>query len=35
VYDFGNIRGGGKVEHDFWFTNTGTGPLEIIRAKPS
>lgn len=33
-YDFGRIRAGGDVIHDFWFTNTGTGPLELLRVKP-
>lgn len=35
VYDFGRVRAGQPVKHDFWFTNTGTGPLEILRVKPS
>jgi hypothetical protein len=35
TYDFGRIRAGQPVLHDFWFTNTGTGPLEIVRVKPS
>lgn len=34
TYDFGRIRAGGDVIHDFWFSNTGTGPLEILRVKP-
>ncbi len=34
VYDFGSIRAGPDVEHDFWFTNTGTGPLEILKVRP-
>jgi hypothetical protein len=34
-YNFGRIPAGGDISHDFWFTNTGTGPLEIISAKPS
>lgn len=34
VYDFGNIReDGGKVTHDFTFTNTGKDPLKIINAR--
>ena len=33
-YEFGRIRSGTDVLHDFWFTNTGTGPLEILRVKP-
>jgi len=35
VYDFGRVKSGVDVVHDFWFTNTGTGPLEIIQVKPS
>jgi len=35
VYDFGKIRAGIDVHHDFWFTNTGTGPLEILAVRPS
>ena len=34
-YDFGRVQAGGDVIHDFFFTNTGTGPLEILRVKPS
>ncbi len=34
-YDFGRVRSGTEVRHDFWFTNKGTGPLEILDAKPS
>lgn len=34
TYDFGRIRAGGDVVHDFWFTNTGNGPLELLRVKP-
>jgi len=35
IYDFGKIRSGIEVLHDFWFTNTGTGPLEILAVRPS
>lgn len=35
VYDFGRIRAGSDVVHDYWFTNTGNGPLEILQVKPS
>jgi uncharacterized protein DUF1573 len=35
VYDFGRIRAGQDVVHDFWYTNTGTGPLELLRVRPS
>lgn len=35
AYDFGKIRAGIEVLHDFWFTNTGTGPLEILAVRPS
>ncbi|MBN2560714.1 MAG: DUF1573 domain-containing protein [Phycisphaerae bacterium] len=34
TYDFGRIRGGPDVIHDYWFTNTGTGPLEILKVSP-
>ncbi|HPF38670.1 MAG TPA: DUF1573 domain-containing protein [Phycisphaerae bacterium] len=34
-YDFGRIRAGEDVVHTYWFTNTGNGPLEILRVKPS
>ena len=33
-YDFGRLRAGQEVRHDFWFTNTGTGPLEITSVRP-
>ncbi len=35
IYDFGRIRAGGDVQHEYWFTNTGNGPLEILQVKPS
>jgi hypothetical protein len=35
VYDFGRVRAGQDVTHDFWFTNSGTGPLELLRVRPS
>ncbi len=34
TYNFGRIRAGADVIHDFWFTNNGTGPLEILAVKP-
>jgi len=34
-YDFGKVAAGQQVLHDFWFTNTGNGPLEILSVKPS
>lgn len=34
TYDFGRIKAGPEVSHDFWFTNTGTGPLEILKVRP-
>ncbi len=34
TYDFGRVRAGPDVVHDFWFTNTGTGPLEILKVRP-
>lgn len=34
TYDFGNIReDGGKVSHEFTFTNEGSDPLKITSAK--
>lgn len=35
MYDFGKAREGTSIRYDFWFTNTGTGPLELLRVKPS
>lgn len=34
-FDFGRIRAGEDVKHTYYFTNTGNGPLEILRVKPS
>lgn len=34
TYNFGKIRAGADVVHDFWFTNNGSGPLEILAVKP-
>jgi hypothetical protein len=34
-FNFGKIPAGQDITHDFWFTNTGTGPLEILSVKPS
>lgn len=34
VYDFGRIAAGTQIKHEYWFTNTGTGPLEILKVKP-
>jgi hypothetical protein len=34
-YDFGTIKEGQVVEHQFEFTNTGTVPLIISEARPS
>jgi hypothetical protein len=34
TWDWGRIRSGPDVAHDFWFTNTGTGPLEILKVRP-
>lgn len=34
IYDFGNIKeDGGKVSHEFEFTNTGKAPLKIESAR--
>ena len=35
LYDFGTIKEGEKVTHDFRFKNTGSSPLLIIKAVPS
>ena len=35
VYDFGRVLSGSKVDHDYWFTNDGSGPVEILAVKPS
>ena len=35
TYDFGKVKSGTDIKHDFYFTNTGTGPLELLRVKPS
>jgi hypothetical protein len=34
TYDFGRTRSGTQVTHDFEFTNTGNGPLEVLQVKP-
>ena len=34
THDFARVRSGTDVTHDFEFTNTGTGPLEILLVKP-
>ena len=34
IYDFGRVKAGGDVEHDYWFTNSGNGTLEILAVKP-
>jgi Protein of unknown function (DUF1573) len=33
VFDFGRVRAGTPIKHDFVFTNTGNGTLEILKAK--
>lgn len=35
TYDFGKIKQGDKVKHEFVFTNTGTNPLILENVKPS
>lgn len=35
TYDFGNIYQGDKVEHTFYFTNTGNEPLIITNVQVS
>jgi len=33
VFDFGRVRAGTPVKHEFVFKNTGNGTLEILKAK--
>lgn len=33
VFDFGRVKAGTRIQHDFVFTNTGNGALEILKAK--
>ena len=35
VWDFGRVKAGLEINHEFWFTNTGNGPLEILKVQPS
>ncbi|SEL06092.1 DUF1573 domain-containing protein [Parapedobacter koreensis] len=35
AYDFGKVKEGEKVEHEFKFTNTGTSPLIISNVQAS
>lgn len=35
THDFGSVRQGERVRHDFILANTGTAPLEIIDVKPA
>ncbi|MCG8532738.1 MAG: DUF1573 domain-containing protein, partial [Desulfovibrionales bacterium] len=35
VFNFGRMKGGDAILHDFWFKNTGTGPLELLKVKPA
>lgn len=35
TFSIGRVMSGKVVRHDFWFKNVGTGPLEILRVKPS
>jgi hypothetical protein len=34
TFDFGRAYSRTEVTHDFEFTNTGNGPLEILQVKP-
>lgn len=35
TFQFEPTYAGTDIEHEFWFTNTGSGPLEILLVKPS
>ena len=35
TFDAGRVKSGQEIIHDYWFTNKGTGPLEIIDVRPS
>lgn len=35
IYDFGKVKEGAKVEHDFEFKNVGDLPLQIIKVDAS
>lgn len=35
TFSIGRVMAGKVVRHDYWFKNVGTGPLEILRVKPS
>jgi|CXWL01.1.fsa_nt_gi hypothetical protein len=35
TFDAGRIKSGQEIIHDYWFTNKGNGPLEIIDVRPS
>ena len=34
VWDFGRVKAGEAITHEFAFTNTGNGSLEILEVKP-
>lgn len=34
TWEFGRVKSGEDLTHEFVFTNTGTGPLEILEVKP-
>jgi len=34
-YDFGKVKAGADIIHDFWFTNPGTETLKITSVRPS
>lgn len=35
TYDFGKVKEGAKVEHDYVFTNVGDQPLQILKVDAS
>lgn len=34
AFSYGTVRAGTVIDHEFKFTNTGTGPLEILAVRP-
>lgn len=34
AWDFGRVKAGTELTHEFVFTNTGNGPLELLQVRP-